>query len=173
MMAPPLQPLLDPVLHTGERGRQRGGIGSACLGHVGPSTALPTDLGRDVVDEVAGLNLRNQIRGHAGDERYLAALGRAEDDRRGLELGLELVERVPQRLGVGTVDLCGEHAGAVDLYRLRRQIAPATGRKLSFHSSELLFERPAAIEELLNLSADFGGRGGFIRLGPLSYCLSF
>src|SRR5438552_13274270 len=118
-MSPLLQTLLDPVFHAGERGGKPGRVGSSCLRHVGSAAAFSANLCRDMVDQVSGLDLRSQIRGDTGDERHLAAIGRTENDRSGLELGLELVERIAQRLRIGTFDRSRENARAIDLHRLR------------------------------------------------------
>src|ERR1043165_8722404 len=89
-LAPLLQFLLDPHVHPFERGRGVGWVRAAGLRHVGLAAALAADLRRGHVHELAGFHFRDEVIGHARDQRNLFTVRRAEQDDRGAELGLQL-----------------------------------------------------------------------------------
>src|SRR4051812_39441428 len=66
------EPLLDESAHRLERRRQPGRVGAAGLRHVGTPAALAADLLRDVVDQLARLDLADEVAGDAGDQRHLS-----------------------------------------------------------------------------------------------------
>ena len=94
-------------------------IAAAGHRHVGLAAALAADLLGDEVDELAGLDPADAVGGDAGGDLHPRAVDRGQHDDRGLELVLELVERVAQRLGVGAVEPRGQHLQALDVDRLR------------------------------------------------------
>ena len=114
-----LQAFGDPALHARERARQLAGVGAAGHRHVGLAAALAADLLGDEVDQLAGLDLGRRVGRHAGGQLDLAAVDRGQHDGGGLELVLELVQRVAQGLGVGAFQARGQLpaqllAGGVD-----------------------------------------------------------
>src|SRR5262245_4742336 len=105
-----------PGLDTCERGIERSRVGAACLRHVGTSTAAAANLLCDVADQLAGLDLAGLVLRHAGDQEHLVrALDRRKHHDRGLELALQLIHGIAQRLRVRAVDSRRQHLHAVDL----------------------------------------------------------
>jgi hypothetical protein len=82
----------------------------------------------------------------------------ASTDDRGLQLVLELVERVAQRLRVGAVEPRREHLEALDVDRLRGEVAALRRREPPLHRGELLLERLDVLEHLADARRHFGGR---------------
>ena len=79
-----------------------------------------------------------RVGGDAGGELHLAALDGGQHDGGGLQLVLELVEGLAQRLRVGAVERGGEHLEALDVDGLQRRVrrpAPTRARPLSAASS--------------------------------------
>ena len=78
----------------------------------------------------------------------LRALDRGEHDDRGLQLVLELVEGVAQRLGVGAVEPRRQHLEALDVDRLRGEVVALRRRQPALQRGQLLLERAHLLEHL-------------------------
>ena len=146
-------------LHRLQRRGQRRRIGAAGLRHVGPAAALAADLLRDVVDELARLHLRREVAGDAGDQRHLAVGDRGQHDRRALELVLQLVHRLAQRLRVGAVERRGEHLRALHVDRAAGEVV-ARADAAAFALSARAPSRPRARSrmQLRDARLDLGDR---------------
>ncbi len=101
--------------NRGERRIETVGIAAASLCEIGPATALSTDLFSHGFDHVAGADAVRVVLGDAGGQANLAVLDRAQHDDGALQLVLEAIDRVAQRLGVGAVHARGQHLDAIDL----------------------------------------------------------
>ena len=141
--------------HRLQRRREAGRVGPAGLGHVRPAAALAADLRGDVIDKLAGLDPVGEIRGHAGDERHLAAFGRAQHDGRRLEPALQLIEGLAQDLGVRALDRGGQHLGAVDVDRLRGEIAALAGREPRLEPRDFLLQGAHVVEHVRDFRRHF------------------
>ena len=122
-----------------------------------PPPLPPTCCG-DEVDQLAGLDLADAVGGDAGGDLHLAAVDRGQHDRRRLQLVLELVHRVAQRLRVGAVEARRQHLDALDVDRLREQVVALRRRQLALERGQLLLERAHLLEHLADARRHLGGR---------------
>src|SRR5579864_6389432 len=154
----PSQPLADPVGYRLQRLRQRRGIRAAGLRHVGAAAALAADLLRDVVDELARLHLAGQVVGHAGDQRHASIRHAREHDRGALELVLQLVDRLAQRLRVAAVERGGDDFRTLDVDRAAGQVITRARRRFRLEPRELPLGRPRALLQLRDPRLELGDR---------------
>src|SRR5436190_14498136 len=160
---------------AGESGVEVLRLRAAPLRHVGAAAALAPDRLRHLADDLAGIELGDEIRRHHRHERDLVALDAGEDDHARAHLVALLVGDLAQRLGVGHVDARGEHAHAADVARFAANVAAAARRQFAAKLFDLLFllallglqlrdargdleaaglEQPAALAELALQAAD-------------------
>jgi hypothetical protein len=81
-----------------------------------------------MVDELARLDPGREVSGDSRDQRHLAVGDAAEHDRRALELVLELVDRLAQRLRVRAVDRRGDDLDAAQVRRAAGEIVAGRRR---------------------------------------------
>src|SRR4051812_23813853 len=153
------QPLLHPGPHGLERTGQLVGVGPARLRHVGTPAAFPADLLGDVVHQLSGFHLAGEVGRDAGDERNLAVVDGAKDDRCRLEPSLELVERLAQRLRVRAIHRCSKNIGAFDADRLRGEIDALPGGELELEARQLLLEGSLLFEHAYERLLRHAGAG--------------
>jgi hypothetical protein len=137
--------------------RQRRGIGAAGHRQVGLAAALAAHLLGDEVDQLAGLDLAHAVGGDAGGQLHLAAVHRGQHDGRGLELVLQLVQRVAQRLGVGAVQRRGQHLQALHVDRLASRSSPCARGQLALQRGDLLLQRAHLLEHLRDAAGTSAG----------------
>src|SRR5262249_14595019 len=134
------------------------------FGHVGASAAGTADLFRDGADDLAGLNARGQVFGHAADERNLLLaidLGdRAEDDDTRTELIAQVVNEGAHLAAVDVVDALRDDLDAVHVADLFGRRGDACGGGLHAQLFEFLAELLqflVAVNQLaLELVSSFG-----------------
>ena len=114
---------------------------------------------RDEVDEFSGLHLRGAVGRDTGRQLHPAAVDRGKHDDRCLELVLQLVHRVAQRLRVGAVEYRGEHPHALHIDRLGQQFVALRRRQPALQRREFLFECPHVFDDLRHALGHFGRRG--------------
>ena len=93
--------------------------------------------GRPRTGELARLDARRLIRGHARDEHdLLRALHAREHHHRRLQSVLQLIDRSAQRAGIGAFDLRGDDLHAVDVDRTGSQIHALAGGQAVLERAE-------------------------------------
>src|SRR5688572_18019025 len=99
---------------------------SARLRKVRPAAAAAADQLRDLADQRSGAHLLRGGGRYARNEGHLVVGHlRTEHDDRLAELALVLVRRLAQRPGIRALDPRREHADAVHLHGLRREVRAA------------------------------------------------
>src|SRR5579862_8198826 len=92
------EPRPHELLHRGERRLERLGLGAAGLGEIRAAAAAPAHLRGHRPGELACLDTRGLIVGHADHQHHLGrALDARQHHHRGFELGLELIDGAAQR----------------------------------------------------------------------------
>src|SRR3546814_214021 len=131
-----LQFVFDPRRHAVNRRRQRIRLRTPSLRHVRATATLAANLLGNKVDQFTRLDLRRQIRRHARDQADLVAARTTEQNDAGAELVLELIHQRAQIIAAHIIKLGRQQFHALDVLRLRSEIAAGARRQLALRSEE-------------------------------------
>ena len=110
----------------------------------GLAAGAAAERSRDLGEQLAGLDLADEVLGDHRDELDLGAAGAREHDHARAELVAQLIAGVAQDLGIVDLDRRREHLDALDRDGLGQQVAAAAARR-----DALLELLDLAVERLL------------------------
>ncbi len=114
-------------------------IASACLRKIWPSTAFAADLLGNRPDHVARSYPIDGVLGDACSQPDFAVIDRSEYDDCTLELVLEAIDCIAQRLGVGAVHARSQYVQPVDNDNMFRNITGLAGEEFLPGRSKFFF----------------------------------
>jgi hypothetical protein len=138
---------LNEIVNGLERLIQFFRIGPSCLGKIRPTPSGPSNVNRDLLNQLVGIETVGEIRGHPQDQGDLLLVLTSQKDDSRTDLCLQLVNKLPHLLWILPMHFGREDSCPFNLFNEGKKVQDLLMGQLSLKGEDLPLHLPLPLKQ--------------------------